>query len=50
MNRSRSRAEAVRMQTKLIPGKVREVEKREQYKHGEHKAAQGKNTICWESR
>jgi hypothetical protein len=49
MNGSRGRAETGKMQAKLVPGKVREVEKREQNKHGKHDAAPGKNRICWEN-
>jgi hypothetical protein len=50
MNGSRSSAEAGEMETKFVPGKVREIEKGEEYKEAKHEAPPGKNTIYWESR
>jgi hypothetical protein len=46
MNGSRSSAETGEMETKFVPGKVREVEEREHYKHAKYEATPGKSTIC----
>jgi hypothetical protein len=50
MNGSRSSSETGKMETKFVPGKVREIEKGEEYKEAKHGPPPGRNTICRESR
>jgi hypothetical protein len=49
MNGSCGGTELGNMETKLIPGKVRKVEKREQNEQGKHDASPGKNRTRWEN-